>query len=347
MKMAKTRSDYRCGLIVVFLIISMLFSSVCVAAQDSKESTGDIIIVDGLGREIRLHEPAQRVYISYGIAGTMVYALGAQDKLVGIDPETKKKAVYVAWPPRGRSEFNIEEVIALDADLILVPGRNRELVENIEAHGLNVFGIVAEDLDQLKSSMTNLGKAFGKDDRAEQFATYYDDMVGKLESKTGKLSPEERPGVYLVGSSLLTTCGKDMYQHYLIDLAGGRNVAVSDDKALISGQGWFEISPEQIVKWNPDIIVLVQYAADTTPEQILSDKRFAGVNAVKEGQVFWFPSNLIPWDYPSPQAILGIEWMAKKLHPDLFVNLDVASEADEFFYMLYGRTYSELGGVLD
>ncbi|HXL04647.1 MAG TPA: ABC transporter substrate-binding protein [Bacillota bacterium] len=345
--MTKTRSNRRYSLIVVFLVMLMVLSSMCVGAQDTKKSTGDIVIVDGLGREIRLQEPVKRVYNTYGIAATMVYALGAQDKLVGLDPATKEKAVYVAWPPRGRGEFNIEEVIALDADFVLASAGNRDLIENIEAHGINVFGVSAEDLDQLTDSMVNLAKAFGKEDRARQFVNYYDDMVGKLASKTSELAAEERPGVYLVGSSLLSTCGREMYQHHLIELAGGRNVAVSDDDRLIPGKRWVEISPEQIVKWNPDIIVAVQYAADTTPEQILADERFAGVDAVKNGQVFWFPSNLIPWDYPSPQAILGIEWLAKKLHPDLFEDLDVMNEADKFFNMLYGRTYSELGGVLD
>ena len=307
-------------------------------------SAQGIVVVDGLGREIKLDQPAERVYISYGIAGTMVYALGAQDKLVGIDPETKKTAVYVAWPSGGRSEFNVEEVIALDADLILVPGRNRQLVENLEAHGLNVFGIVAEDLSQLTDSMVNLGKALGKEDRAQQFVGYYDAMVQRIQQKTANLEESQRPKVYMVGSNLLSTCGGEMYQHYLITLAGGRNVVGAEGAGA---ERWFEISPEQIVKWNPDIIVVVQYAADTTPQDILADERFAGVNAVQNNQVFWFPSNLIPWDYPSPQAILGIAWMANKLHPDLFADLDVMEEADGFFQMLYGKTYSELGGLLD
>lgn len=344
--MTRTRSNRRYRFIVVFLVMLTLLSSVCVGAQDAKKSTEDIVVVDGLGREIRLQEPAKRVYNSYGIAATMVYALGAQDKLVGLDPETKEKAVFVAWPTRGRGGFNIEDVIALDADFVLVSAGNRDLIENIEAHGINVFGVAAEDLDQLTDSMINLGKAFGKEDRAELFVAYYNDMIEKLRSRTDKLAAEERPGVYLAGSSLLSTCGKEMYQHHLIELAGGRNVAASDD-GLAPAQRWAEVSPEQIVKWNPDIIVVVQYVADTTPEQILADKRFAGVDAVKNGQVFWVPSNLIPWDYPSPQAILGIEWLAKKLHPDLFGDLDVINEADEFFNMLYGMTYSELGGVLD
>ena len=345
--MKRERLKHRYSLIIVLLAMSIFVPSVCISANSNDELPGEIVIYDGLGREIRLKEPAQRVYNSYGIAATMVFALGAQDKLVGLDPETKEKAVYVAWPPKGPSGSNIEDIIALDADFVLVSAGNQDLIKVMETHGINVFGVAAENLDQLTDSMINLGKAFGKEERAKLFTSYYDEMVAKIKNRTAHLTQEERTGVYLAGSSLLSTCGEKMYQHHIIELAGGRNVALSDNDEIMLGERWIEISPEHIVRWNPEIIVVVPYVADTTPEEILKDERFQGVNAVKNGQVFWFPSNLIPWDYPSPQAILGIEWLAKKLHPQLFADLDVMDEANKFFNMLYGVTYSELGGVLD
>lgn len=290
--MTRARSlNHRTCLITLSVAVLLIFGGACVEAQDIRKSRKGIVVVDGLGREIRLDGPAQRVYVSYGITGTMVYALGAQDQLVGIDPEAKKEAVYVALPSKSRREFNIEDAIALNADLILVPGRNPQLVEDIEARGLKVFGIVAEDWGQLKYSMINLSKALGKEDRAQQFVRYYDDMVDRIQRKTVNLGSEERPALYMVGPSLLTTCGSDMYQHYLITLAGGRNGAATDSAGLGMGDGWFDVSPEQIVKWNPDTIVLVQDAANATPRQILTDRRFASISAANDGQVFWFPSN--------------------------------------------------------
>jgi len=61
----------------------------------------------------------------------------------------------------------------------------------------------------------------------------------------------------------------------------------------------------------------------------------------------WFPAPLdISWDYPSPQACLGLVWLAKALHPELFPNLDPLKEADRFYQEFYGRSFTDLGGKL-
>ncbi|MDD4360539.1 MAG: ABC transporter substrate-binding protein, partial [Syntrophaceticus sp.] len=146
---------------------------------------------------------------------------------------------------------------------------------------------------------------------------------------------------YLAGPmGLLSTCSQDMYQNDLITLAGGKNAA-----GELTG-GWVDISPEQLIEWNPDVIVIVQYTTNITPEDVLTDSRYQGINAVKNKQVFWFPSNLSPWDYPSPEAAVGILWTAQKLQPDLFPDLDMIDEADNYFETFYGKTFTELGGSL-
>lgn len=243
--------------------------------------------------------------------------------------------------PGSPHELNIEEAIALKPDLILVPGRNQELVETLEEKGLNVFGVVAEDLDQLKDTMLELGKALGQEEQAEEFVKYYDDVIKDVQEKTASLSDEDKPTVYLVGPmGLLSTCSKDMYQNYLITLAGGKNAA-----GELTG-GWVEISPEQLIEWNPDIILIVQYTTGVTPDDVLNDSRLQSIKAVKNKQVYWFPSNLSPWDYPSPEAAVGILWIAQKLHPDLFPDIDMMKEADSYFETFYGKTFTELGGDL-
>jgi iron complex transport system substrate-binding protein len=349
------------ALLLLVFLVSSVFCAGCGNQQDADSQSQQnedqkVIVTDGLGRQVELPEKVERIVVNYGIAGHMVFALGEQDKLVGIDTPSKDNAFFNAIKPGFSSlptpgnprEVNVEEIINLKPDLVLVPGRNKELVENLEQHGLTVFGVTAEDLQELKTTMENLGKALGKEDKASEFNKYYDESIEMVNEITKDLKPEERPGVYLVGPmGLLSTCSEDMYQHFLIDLAGGRNVAADEKGEATPGHGWFEISPEQLIKWNPDIIVVVQYTSDITPEQILSDARFQGIDAVKNKHVYWFPSELNPWDYPSPQAVLGIKWLAQKLHPDKFEDMDAQKEADDFFIKLYGKTFTQLGGDLE
>ena len=341
--------------IVLMLAIVLCFSLMCTGCSNNTETSasGDepekITVVDGLGREITLEKTPERILTSYGIATQMVFTLGAQDRLVGIDsPSLTNKFLISLDPdipnmatPGSPAEFNVEEGIALNPDIILVPGRNQQLVETLEEKGLNVFGVVAEDLDQLKNTVLELGKALGQEEQAENFVKYYDNVIKEVEEKTASLSDGDKPTVYLAGPmGLLSTCSQDMYQNDLITLAGGKNAA-----GELTG-GWVDISPEQLIEWNPDVIVIVQYTTNITPEDVLTDSRYQGINAVKNKQVFWFPSNLSPWDYPSPEAAVGILWTAQKLQPDLFPDLDMIDEADNYFETFYGKTFTELGGSL-
>ncbi len=351
-------------IVTFFLILFIVSSILCVGCGNKQKKAGTtpqqtemqkITVTDSLGRQIEIPDKIERIVVAYPTGGHIVCALGEQDKLVGIDTPSINNAFFNALKPGFSSlpspgspgGVNIEELIALNPDLVLLAGRNKELVEKLEQHGLRVFGIVAENLEQLRDSMENLGKALRKEDKAAQFIEYYDKTIETIRKKTKNLQPEEKPGVYVVGpSGLLSTCSEDMYQHFLIELAGGRNVSAGEKGEATPGHGWFTISPEQLIKWNPDLIVVTQYAPGITPEQILADERFRGLNAVKNKQVFWFPSKLCSWDNPSPQAVLGIKWLAQKIHPDKFRDMNLERETNDFFMMLYGKTFTELGGSL-
>ncbi|NLS45475.1 MAG: ABC transporter substrate-binding protein [Firmicutes bacterium] len=338
----------------VTLALAALFISLAgthVAQASTNSST--VVVTDGLGRTVELTTPIRRVVISYPIATELLFALGGQDTIVGIDSPSQKSEFLNSLKPNlatticvgGPRDLNIEQAIALEPDLWLI-SRSEELVEGLEARGIkNIFAVKAEDLDQLRSSMENLGKAFGKEEQAKVFTSYYDKTLETVAEIASDLKEEEKPLVYVVGrDGLLSTCGTDMYQQSVIDLVGGRNAGASEEVSDIA-RGWFTVSPEQIIKWDPDFILVVQYAADVTPEDVLNDPRFQGVSAVRNKRVFWFPSNLQSWDYPSPQAVLGVKWLAQLLHPDKFVDFDVEKDADELFLSLYGKSFTELGGT--
>lgn len=343
--------------LVLLLVTVLMAVAGCGGAQEtSSKSTpkdNSVIVTDGLGRQVKITSPIKRISTSYGIATHMVFALGVQDKLVGMDSPSQNNEFFKAMLPASATmasggspkDVNIEQVLALKPDLVLVPGRNQELVKSLEQRGLNVFGVVAEDFDQLKQSMLSLGTAFGKEEQARAYVKYYDATVKFVTERNSKLKDAELPLVYLVGPmGSLSTCSADMYQNFLIKQCGGRN-AGEELKIDAASKGWVEISAEQLLKWNPDFILIPQYAG-STPEDIYSDGRFQGLKAVKNKQVLWFPSKLNPWDYPSPQAVLGIKWLAQTLHPDLYKDVDMTVEANNFFKQFYGKTFTEIGGTL-
>ena len=77
-----------------------------------------------------------------------------------------------------------------------------------------------------------------------------------------------------------------MYQNDLLIKGGAENVA-----AGLEDDYWAEISYEQLITWNPDVIIVVP-AATYTVEDILGDKQLSDVSAVKEGKVYQMPEAL-------------------------------------------------------
>jgi iron complex transport system substrate-binding protein len=156
--------------------------------------------------------------------------------------------------------------------------------------------------------------------------------------------PEDgsRKTIYLAGArGVLSTSSGTFFQHHMMEAAGGLDVA-----SELKG-GWNEISVEQLMNWNPDVIASVKYCPDGKPEEIYANDKLSNLNAIKEKQVYQMPSNIGPWDMPEPKSILGIMWMSKALYPEAFESIDLEKEANYFHEKFYGVSYDELGGVLD
>lgn len=340
--------------ITAIVLSTLLVASLAFAGCGKKDQSGQstsIVVVDMLGREVELPAVAQRVVTNYGIATQIVFALGQQDKLVGCDEPSQRTNSsffsqidpdFAGLPTIGNpKQLNTESIAALQPDVIFVPcSRGPEQVDQLAALGFKVLGVNCEDLDLLARSVEMFGQAMGCEDKAAEYVSYYQETRSMIEDRLSDLPDSQRIPVYLAGSTgVLSTCGGDMYQSSLFDLCGGRNVAQS-----LTG-GWKEVSAEQLITWNPQEIMVVHYGPGT-PEQITTDSTLAEISAVKEGEVMWFPSQLAPWDYPSMQAVLGLVWCAKTLHPDKFTDVDVLQYANDYFEEFFGKSFTELGGVI-
>ena len=150
-----------------------------------------------------------------------------------------------------------------------------------------------------------------------------------------KLADTQKPRVYLAGNSnLLTTAGSKMYQSGMVTLAGAENVA-----ADIEDTYWAEVSYEQLLKWNPDVIVLASDASYSV-EDVLADENLADCTAVKNGAGYQLPGDAEAWDSPVPSGILGSVWLASVLHGDV-MGEECEDIIHDFYQRFYGFSYGE------
>ena len=330
--------------IISLFILGILMSTFVVGCGSNNVESKDnkVTVVDQLGREVELDGTPEKIISSYYISTSLLINLGVQDKLVGIEAKAKTREMYkkvakelIDLPAVGTSkEINIEECANLNPDLVIIPTRLKEFIPKVEELKIPVIAIEPETLDQFKETVKLIGKAVGKEEKANKLVNYYDDTISKVKELNKNLT--EKQNVYLAGSdSVLKTCTSKMYQNYMFEVCGGENVT----KELTDGY-WTTISVEELVKKNPDVIYMVGYAS-YSKDDILKDERLKGINAIKNNKVYVFPSTLEAWDYPTPSSMLGILWLENNLHPDLYSKEDYIKDAKDFYKEFYDIEVSE------
>ena len=300
-------------------------------------------VVDQSGREVSLPEAATRVASVYGVATPYFYASGAADLLVGarylglpdspvgvsvmrrIDPNFELKA----FP----GEVGVETILALQANLVLLGPRHRELGAQLGDVGIASVVYAPETPQLIKEAIFLTGKLLGREDHARELWAFGETILQAAEKTAEALVLEARPRVMFVGTNPLRVPGKEMYQTHLIALAGG--LSVSQD---LRGS-WQTISPEQILAWDPEVIVIAPYGP-VQPETFASDPVFSSLTAVRTGRVFKMPQILFSWDTPIPESALGILWLAELLHPGR-IGLDLVEMISTFYRRFYGVDLAE------
>jgi iron complex transport system substrate-binding protein len=165
-------------------------------------------------------------------------------------------------------------------------------------------------------------------ERESRWETYVDTQVRFVTSRTGGLSPQERPkAYYLRGPDALTSHGTRACPYWYSYLAGADMVL-----GRTSNDGRGAISAEQLILWDPDVVFVGRlYSADL----LLNDPRFRTLRAVQRNAVYPMPSGVFFWD-GGPESVLLMLWVAKTVHPELFRDLDLAAAVRDYYSQFYG-----------
>ena len=309
-----------------------------IQTEEKTKETFPVTVTDQLGREVTIEKEPQKLVSGYYISTSIVIALDLEDELVGVEAKAGKRAIYklaaeniVALPSVGTAkEFDLEGCAALSPDLVIVPAKLKDKIASMEELGLTVIAVNPENNDLLKEAVELIGKATGQTAKADDLVKTIDKGIASLKDRVGS---ETNPTVYLAGNSnILQTAGAKMYQNTLIENAGGVNVA-----AEIDDNYWAEVSYEQILKWDPDYIILAA-DADYTVDDVLKDTNLADCKAVKNGNVYIVPSDAEALDSPVPAGYLGSYYIASVIHSDIVSEEDFQTEAVNFYEKFYGFT---------
>lgn len=326
------------SMILIFAIMSLTLVGCSNTNTDTNTKSKDeaIIITDHAGREVEVTGNYEKIVSGYYISTSMLVSLGLTDKLVGIEAKAEKRPIYklaaeelLELPNVGSAkDFDLEGCIALKPDLVILPKKLTEQAKTLADAGITVIVINPENEELLKETIEILGKATGTSDKAEELISYYDEHYKELENIT--TNSNNKPSVYLAGtSSILTVASGQMYQNSVIEKAGGTNVAGD-----LKDAQWANISYEQLLSYNPDMIVIIP-EAEFTKEDVLNDPQLSNLDAIKNNQVYEMPSDFEAWDSPVPSGVLGSMWLASIINEDNYSFEDFKTDASEFYKQFY------------
>jgi len=268
-----------------------------------------ITIRDFANRTVTIKEEPKRVVSLAPSITEDLYYLGVLNRVVG-------DTGYEDWPPAVKNITSVggygayaslEKIASLKPDLIIADNAvfyKGGYLENLEKIA-PVIIVAPKSFDQIPQAIELLGKVFNREDRAKEVV---DEFNAKVNAIKGLMKDQPKVKVfYVTWNKPLMTAGGDTFISDVISIAGGVNV-FNDTK------GWPQVSVEEVIARNPDVIVLTPHCGMTIEEAY---KLFAGTNAVKEGHVYMIENenDLI---HPSPRIVKGIETMARILHPDAF-----------------------------
>ncbi|WP_315078490.1 ABC transporter substrate-binding protein [uncultured Clostridium sp.] len=319
------------------IVLAVIFmTTFFIGCGKSKEVTSNvdkaITVEDQLGRKVEIKGEVNKIVSSYPISTSLLIALGIKDKVAGVEMQPKDRELYkrVATeffeiPQVGSAKsINVEECAKINPDLVIIPTRIKDIIPKFEQLNIPVIAVEPESLDSFLECVKLIGKSTNTEERANEIVKYYEDNLEKV--KKINEDSANKPNVYLAGSAnVLRTCTSKMYQDYMIKASGGNNVTSSLEDGY-----WVDISAEQLLAYNPDIIYIVQYAKYSV-EDVLNDERLKDVNAIKNKKVFSIPSVIEPWDYPTPSSILGILWMTNNINPDKYSKDEFEKMAKDFY----------------
>ncbi len=263
-----------------------------------------VAVTDALGqRLVFLHPPRRIVSIAPSIT-EVLYAIGAQDRLVGVSSADDYPPEVRSKPRVGGVQLDFERIAQLRPDLV-IGVRSLQLVslERLRALGYRVLALDPKSLEDTYEAILLLGRVTGREEGARQVVRGMRDRVERVVARVRRSAHRPRTFVEVWDQPFLTA-GSGTFLHDLVRAAGGRNIFA--DLA-----GWPQVSEEEILRRDPEVILLLHPGRT----RVLRRPAWQRVAAVRAGRVHVLNPSWVT--RPGPRLVLGLEQMARTLHPEV------------------------------
>jgi iron complex transport system substrate-binding protein len=300
------------------------------AAQTAANKRTVKLVTDETGRRMAIPLNVQRVVTLAPNLTETIYALGLDGKLAGdttycdIPPAAKEK------PHVGSTQDpSLEAIVALHPDLVLATTSiNRpQTADALLKIGVPVYTSDPHTIAGMLSSTATMADLLGASERGAK-------LVAALQQRLDTLHAalQDRPMVhvlFVVWEDPLISIGQNTFIADALRWAGAESI-------IVATQNWPQVSMEEVVRLQPDYIVLTSdHLAAETHEHVNNLRNrptWSELRAVKAGHVVMASDE---FTRPSPGLVDAIESLARDLHPEAF-NSSAAELAPNFSPRILG-----------
>jgi len=325
----------------LILFISLITMSLFVAATLLASETRTITGLDG--EKIQIPAYPERIGCFYHPAYDKIIML-TSDSRIAMLPGDATPWAYKYYPglkgvvsQRTEGLPDLERILAFKVDLVFYP-KGKVNIKQVADAGIPVVcpysnSAVPINIDEYmveyKRQIAFFGEILGDDAkaRAERYCKYLDEINAKIKAITSGIPDADKPKVYYgKQTDLYSTQGSNTVMRWYTEFAGGIYLPKELQKYFAT------VNREQIIAWDPDIILL---GMNGSFDSKTDDSNMKPFRAYKTGKVYNIPAGIFYWDMTSCETALLPLYLGKKFHPELFKDWDIIKEMKKFYSEIY------------
>ena len=332
---------YKAIFIVLILSIAVIITACKSTGNKPVGSAVSIKVTDFRNKEITLAKPASRIIclIESGLSG--LYMLHAENQVIGVSSAIYNESASAQYavlderiknktlPAPGNWDFvSIENIVALQPDLIIIWSSQTEAIQTIEEHGIPVYGVFLQSFNDVYKEIKDFGILTGKSQRADSLIAYTKIEINSITQQRTTINEQQKSVYFMWPQGLLETAGTTSTVNELIELVGAKNSCTLQQEHVV-------INKEMLLDWNPDVMVLWNNPSKN-PDNYVTLSELKQIKAIQNKQVYELPS-VFMWDLWTLKFPYAVKLLAKWCYPATFANLNLEDEKRKMLIELYGK----------
>ena len=328
----------------IFLMLSLLLFGCAANTEEAMQPTG--AIVDSTGRTVPVPAKIERIAVTGPLSQIYILPL-AGDMMVGVsNAYAEDAAVYlpsyilekteIGQLYGGKGEMDLEALLAAAPDVVIDIGEAKkttadDLTALTEQTGIPFIHIDATVATAPEAYRT-LGKLLGREEKAEALALWCENTYANISSMMEKVDADNarKRLLYCLGDTGTFALAEGSFHAETVNMMS-TNVAQVED--VVSSGAGNEVDLEQILVWNPEVII---FAPDSCYETVADAPQWQSIAAVSQGQYYKTPHGPYGWmsSPPAVQRYLGMLWLGQLLYPE-YVQYDLQEEVTAYYKLFY------------